>query len=183
MLFCNNPTDRYFERLMQTVPILRKNERPDNSEITLIMIILDGIRANAESEETENMFKNEKHKVLFEEAVRKKNKKDNALMAVIYLLTSDSRLWNIVKHHIEKSSVDFGSIKLKGIHESGYTLFCGAKDIYTGTRHLCMVDLADNELIPPKIFVLLCNAMAIRRFGIEPTIKKEGTKKDDSGNS
>lgn len=104
---------------MQTVPILRKNERPDNSEITLIMIILDGIRANAESEETEIMFKNERHKVLFEEAVRKKNKKDNALMAVIYLLTSDFRLWNIVKHHIEKSSVDFGSIKLKGIHESG----------------------------------------------------------------
>lgn len=160
MLFCDNPADRFYERLMQTVPKHRKKDTFDTPDSTLIMSFL-----RIEGEEY-MMFKNEKHRMIFEEIIRKKDKKDYALMAALYLLTADLRLWNMAKHHMEKTTINFKEIKLKGIHESGYTLFCGAKDLYTGTRHLCIADLADAELIPPKLFGLFCNAMAIRRVGL-----------------
>ncbi len=38
--------------------------------------------------------------------------------------------------------------------------------MYLGTKHLTFSDLADQSLIPPKVFGLICNAMAIRRFGL-----------------
>ena len=181
MLFCENPEDRFYERLMKTVPVRRKKDVFGTAGY-LDNVLFDIIRFNEESEDFEIMFRNEKHKTVFEEAVRKKDKKDYALMATIYLLTADLRLWNIAKHHVEKTVVDFGSIKLKGIHESGYTLFCGAKDIYTESRNLCIADLVDKELIPPKIFGLLCNAMVIRRCGLAEISKEERMEKHDSGN-
>lgn len=176
MLFCDNPTDRFYERLMQTVPKHRKKDTFDTPDSTLIMSFL-----RMEGEEY-MVFKNEKHRMIFEEIIRKKDKKDYALMAALYLLTADLRLWNTAKHHIEKTAINFKEIKLKGIHESGYALFCGAKDLYTGTRHLCITDLADTELIPPKLFGLFCNAMAIRRCGLGAINNKERTEKNDTDN-
>ena len=41
-----------------------------------------------------------------------------------------------------------------------------------GTRHLAVRNLADRDLISPKLFIAIYNAMAIRRFGlqaVEPT--------------
>lgn len=119
-----------------------------------------------ESEEYPMEFKNEKHRELFGEVVRRKDKKDYALMAALYLLTADFRLWNTVKHCTEKAIIDFDRVRLKGIHPTGYTLYCCAKDLYLGTKHMSVSDLADTELIPPKVFGLICNAMAIRRFGL-----------------
>lgn len=111
-------------------------------------------------------YKNEKHKNAFEEAVRKKDKKDYAMMAALYLLTADLRLWNLSKRHVGKIGINFADIRLKNIHENGYALFCCAKDLCLGTKHLTVADLADTDLIPPKLFELICNAMAIRRFGL-----------------
>ena len=130
MLFCDNPTDRFYERLMQSVPKQRKMETYDTPESTLIMSFL-----NTGSEEY-MVFKNEKHRVIFEEAVRKKDKKDYALMAALYLLTADLRLWNIAKHHVEKTAINFKGIKLKGVQETGYSLFCGAKTS-TAVQSVC----------------------------------------------
>ena len=50
--------------------------------------------------------------------------------------------------------------------EAGYALFCCAKDLAIGTKHLTISDLADSDLIPPKLFGVICNAMAIRRYGL-----------------
>ena len=44
-------------------------------------------------------YKNEKHQSEFEEAIRKKDKKDYAMMAALYLLTADLRLWNLSRNH------------------------------------------------------------------------------------
>ena len=119
-----------------------------------------------ESEENPMYFKNEKHRTAFTEAVAKLDKKDYALMAAVYLLTADLRLWNLSKRHVGKISINFADIRLKNIHENGYALFCCAKDLCLGTKHLTVADLADTDLIPPKLFELICNAMAIRRFGL-----------------
>ena len=48
----------------------------------------------------------------------------------------------------------------------GYALYCASKDLYLGTKNLTIGDLADTDLIPSKIFGLICNGMAIRRFGL-----------------
>lgn len=119
------------------------------------------------------IYRNEKHRTNFEDAIGKRDKKKYTLMAALYLLTADLRLWNAAKHHVEKNTIDFGSMKLNGIHENGYILFCGAKDLSAGTKHLCISDLADTKLVPPGIFALLCNGMAIRRFGLAAINNKE----------
>ena len=46
-----------------------------------------------ENEELPMNFKNKKHSQVFDEAVRKRNKKNFALMAAIYLLTAEHKLW------------------------------------------------------------------------------------------
>ena len=111
-------------------------------------------------------YKNEKHRELFGEVVKRKDKKDYELMSALYILTSDLLLWHKVKRYTEKSIIDFEHIRVKGIHPTGYTLYCCAKELYLGTKHLSVSDLADTELIPPKAFELICNAMAIRRLGL-----------------
>ena len=116
------------------------------------------------------LYRNDKHKAIFENAVRKKDVKNYTLMAVIYLLTADLRLWQIMKRHIEKNQIHFEQVRLNGINEDAYTLYCTAKDLYLGTKHLTVSDLADTDLISQKMFAVICNAMAVRRFGLNAII-------------
>ena len=119
-----------------------------------------------ESETIPMNFRNSKHNITFTDTIRKKNKKDYALMSAIYLLTAEFALWQTVKRHITNNTIDFKNLHPVGISENGYTLFCAAKDLYLGTEYLTISDLADPQLIPPRMFALICNAMAIRRFGL-----------------
>jgi hypothetical protein len=120
-----------------------------------------------ESEGKAVSYRNEKHKAVFEEITAKMDKKNYALLSALYLLTADHRLWKIMKHHTQKNEVDFQNVSLKGIHENGYTLYCVAKDLYLGTKHLSVSDLSDTDLIRPQMFAMICNAMAVRRFGLK----------------
>lgn len=119
-----------------------------------------------ESEECPMDFKNEQHQEVFSEAVQKLDKKNYALMAALYLLTADWKLWNTAKRHIERNVICFERFRLAGGSVGGYSLYCAAKDLYLGTKNLTIGDLADPDLISPKIFSLICNGMAIRRFGL-----------------
>lgn len=51
------------------------------------------------------------------------------------------------------------------------SLGCAAKDLYLGTKNLTIADLADNTVIDPQTFRLICATMTIRRHGID--IEKE----------
>lgn len=119
-----------------------------------------------ESEVNVMYFRNENHRIAFTEAIQKLNRKNYALMSAIYLLTAERYLWTVAKQHIGDNNVFFDRIKLQNSTENAYTLFCSAKDLYLGTKHIIVKDLADADLISPKLFDLICNAMAIRRFGI-----------------
>lgn len=111
-------------------------------------------------------YRNKKHKITFEEAIRKKDKKNYAVISALYLLTADSQLWQTVRHYVVNSAISFEQIALHGTSTNAYALFCAAKDLYSATNSLTISDLADTNIIPPKIFELICNAMAIRRFGL-----------------
>ncbi len=119
-----------------------------------------------ESEAKCMTYRNKKHKEIFEEMIREADENNLASLSALYLLTADYSLWRIMRNHISKNKIDFRDVKLNGISEGGYTLYCAAKDLYLGTKHITVCDLADKELISQKMFGLICNAMAIRRYGL-----------------
>ena len=103
---------------------------------------------------------------IFVLAVKNAERENYALLSAIYLLTADIRLWNCCKHHINNGCIFFENIKLRNCSERAYTLYCAAKDLTLGTKHITISDLADIKLVPPVLFRIICNAMAIRRFGL-----------------
>lgn len=119
-----------------------------------------------ESEENPMIYLNERHRARFALAAKNVRKDNFALLAALYLLTADGRLWNCCKHHIAANTVFFEKIKLYDCSERAYTLYCAAKDLTLGTKHITVSDLADADLVPPMLFRTICNAMAIRRFGL-----------------
>lgn len=116
------------------------------------------------------LYRNDKHKAIFENAVRKKDIKNYTLMAALYLLSADLRLWQIMKHYIEMNKINFEQVRLSGINEDAYALYCTAMDLYLGTKHLTISDLADTDLISPRMFAVICNAITVRRFGLNAII-------------
>ncbi len=111
-------------------------------------------------------YQSKKHKEIFDKAMVGKNENNYRLIAVIYLLTADKTLWNLSKNAVKKNGVDFDTIRLRAVHPKGYTLYCAAKDIYLGTKQLSVSDLMDMSLISAKVFGVITNAMAIRRYGM-----------------
>lgn len=198
MYFTESDHLRDIERDMRTIPnfrprgfglVIMKNDKekpPPFSYLEYLKVTMSCIRSPPfiirlnqyikESEINPMKYRNETHKTLYEETIRKKDKMNYALMSDLYLLTADFKLWQIMKHNIKLNNIDFLSVKLKGLQNDGYTLYCSAKDLYLRTKHITISDLADTKLIPPKTFGLICNAMAIRRFGL----KAIGTNEDES---
>lgn len=119
-----------------------------------------------ESEKEPMDYRNEKHHAVFESFIKKRDRNNQALMSALYLLTADFMLWRSVKYCIGNNVICFEQIHLHGTTAYSYPLFCAAKDLYLGTNCLTVSDLADKNLVPPKAFRLICNAMAIRRFGL-----------------
>ena len=187
-VFLNNPYDRRMERLMMTVPnfaprgvgvrfsesqILITVTAATPTEIltaTMRQIRCPPFRKRfneyIESEENPMTYINEKHRARFELAARNVHRENYALLSALYLLTADQRLWSCCKHHIINGCVFFENIKLHNCTERAYTFYCAAKDLTLGTKHLTVSDLSDADLVPPMLFRTICNAMAIRRFGL-----------------
>ena len=125
-------------------------------------------------------FRNNAHRTVFLEVSRNMNRSNYALLAALYLLTADSRLWNQVKDCVQHNQILFDQMKPKNHRTNSYAMFSVAKDLYLGTNHMSLCDLADTELIPPKIFVIICNSMAIYRLGLD-ALKEAPERKAKSG--
>ncbi len=193
MCFSNTPSQKEFEKLMQSIPnfpprghgrfipkeVLNVYENPqpppaslsDAIERTMSAIYCPPFQRRViqylkESEANHMGYRNDKHRIVFTEAIQKLNRNNYALMSAMYLLTAERGLWMTAKHSVSQNEICFDAIKLKNSTENGYTLLCCAKDLYLGTKHITIKDLADKDLISPRIFGLACNAMAIRRFGL-----------------
>lgn len=130
----------------------------------------------AERRNDKMTFKNELHKKLFQNAIEKKDQHNTKLMSALFLLTANLRLWNYAHKFVNGNSIDFDNMKPTELNELGYTVFCAAKDLYTGSKHFSVSDLADRELISPVQFSLICFAMAIRRFGLDALKFTEASK-------
>ena len=125
-------------------------------------------------------FRNNAHRTVFLEVSRNMNRSNNAVLAALYLLTADSRLWNQVKDCVQHNQILFDQMRPKDHSTNSYALLCVAKDLCLGTNHMTLCDLADTELIPPKIFVIICNSMEIYRLGLD-AIQEAPERKTKSG--
>lgn len=127
------------------------------------------IRINGYIKECERkpmQFRNEKHRSEFENAIKGMNTNNKIKMCALYLLTADGCLWGAAKRHIGKDEIHFFRIRLGKSTPTAYTLFCCAKDLALGSKHMTISDLADGDVVHPKDFAIICNAMAIRRYGL-----------------
>ena len=187
-IFSEEPQSRQMERLMTAIPNFKPRGigvRFSESQVFITAIaatpteILTATmrqircppfrkRFNEyiESEEKPMTYINEKHRARFTLAAKNISKTNYALLSALYLLTADQRLWGCCKHHINNGCVFFENIKLNNCTERAYTFYCAAKDLTLGTKHLTVSDLSDADLVPPMLFRTICNAMAIRRFGL-----------------
>ena len=121
-------------------------------------------------------FRNQRHREMFTKAIHLLDRGNYTLMAVVYLFAADTRLWSMTEKSICYSGVDFSRIRLRNCSVGLYTLYCAAKDLYYGTDRLIIGDLADAEVVPPKVFNVVCNAMAICRVGLDAIYTKERNK-------
>ena len=114
---------------------------------------------------TMNYF-GKKHESDFKKTLERIDNENYKLISAVYLLTADTQLWRRVQNQVEKNCIHFDRMNLGSVDEKAYTLFCCAKDLYLGTKHITIGDFTDEQLISPKMFGIICNALAIRRFGI-----------------
>lgn len=119
-----------------------------------------------ESENTNMNYFNKWHEYGFNKALERIDRENYKLISAVYLLKADTQLWRRVQNQVEKNCIRFDKMNLGSVDEKAYTLFCCAKDLYLGTKHITIADLAEEQLISPKMFGIICNALAIRRFGI-----------------
>ena len=132
-----------------------------------------------ESEIEFMLYRGNAHKEMFEQAIEQSLNSNNAMLSALYLLTADKYLWSKVRYAINNNAVVFSAVRLGDISTDAYTLYMTARDLYSGTKHITVSDIADTELIANKMFAILCNAMAIRRYGMKAVeiAKKEGEEK------
>ena len=119
-----------------------------------------------ESENKNMNYYGKKHESDFKQALERIDPNNLRILSAVYLLTADTQLWRRVQNQVEKNGIRFDKMNLGSVDEKAYTLFCCAKDLYLGTKHITIADLADEQLISPKMFGIICNALVIRRFGI-----------------
>ena len=120
-----------------------------------------------ESENTNMNYFNKWHEYGFNKALERIDRENYKLISAVYLLKADTQLWRRVQNQVEKNCIHFDKMNLGSVDEKAYSLFCCAKDLYLGTKHITIADLADEQLISLKMFGIICNALAIRRFGID----------------
>ncbi len=119
-----------------------------------------------ESENANMNYYSKWHEYGFNKALERIDRENYKLISAVYLLKADTQLWRRVQNQVEKNCIRFDKMNLGSVDEKAYTLFCCAKDLYLGTKHITIADLADEQLISPKMFGIICYALSIRRFGI-----------------
>ena len=88
------------------------------------------------------------------------------MLAVVYLLTANRTLWARICHRMIPSELSFDNDQLGKVNIGAYTLYSFAKDLYAGSQHITVEDMADPATIPNKLFALMCNAVTMHQFGV-----------------
>lgn len=94
--------------------------------------------------------------------------------AVMYLLTTSEELFRRTSNCFYRKGVEFDYAVLQNISLHDYALYAVAKDLYTGTVKLTLLDMADREIVDDDAFRLIINATLIAKYGVQAfNLKKE----------
>ncbi|MDE7202726.1 MAG: hypothetical protein K2O91_12690 [Lachnospiraceae bacterium] len=197
-LFCNSPQLCVLEKQMQQPPGYRprgggicimneaeRRSRGNYSEIVDCVIsriqmehLKKRIQEIFQEAGEEYIFRNQTHRNIFyslftgrksESLCRHRN-----YAAAVFLLSADGGLWERTKRHVADTGIYFDRIRLGGVTLEQYILFHAAKDVYNGTKHIRLSELADRELIADGMLHLIVNAFVIEKCGVEIISGQEG---------
>lgn len=119
------------------------------------------------------IYRNEIHQLVFDEAIRGRDRSDRDLMAALYLLTADYRLWKLMRRFVVKNDILFDRVPLPSMSERGYLLYRTARDLYSSTGEgafLSIRDLSDPRIMSNSLYNLISNGIAIHRFGLSALV-------------
>lgn len=112
-------------------------------------------------------FYEKDHYSRFQKWLKRKQSIDSgAWCAALYLLTADAALWKCAEKAVKPDFIDFTLISISGADTDVYVLYHTAKDLYMGTRHISLSELADEELVNDKIFHMAEYAFVLCRYGV-----------------
>ena len=112
-------------------------------------------------------FKNENHRTLFLEVVENVNKRDRVIVATLYLLTADPKLWAISRSALEGGDIYWKQIPVTRCNSNTYTLLFIARDLYMDTGLVTLRDIADPDVVSCKLFPVVYTALIIARSGLK----------------
>ena len=112
------------------------------------------------------IFRDGLHKQTFHTAVKKQEEKNYELLAALYLLTADEKVWNCAKDKVRKGQIFFEGIRLGSVSEESYCLYAAAKDIYLGSGNIRLRDLGKRNMMNQTVYSQIMTAVSICRFGI-----------------
>ena len=112
-------------------------------------------------------FKNENHRARFLEVIEKLDKKDRVIVAAVYLLTADPKLWAISRSALEGGEIHWKRIPVTRCNSDMYTLLFVARDLYMGTELVSLRDVADPDVVSSKLFPIVYTALIIARYGLK----------------
>lgn len=94
--------------------------------------------------------------------------------AVMYLLTTSEELFRRTSNCFYHQGIEFDYAVLQNISLHDYALYAVAKDLYTRSVKLSMLDMADREIVDDEVFRLIINAVLIAKYGVPAfNLKKE----------
>jgi hypothetical protein len=132
------------------------------------------IKEVMEVDELKNkMFATLGHQSRFEKAIKTINKKNKSLVAAVYLLTIDNKVWSEFRSTVSNNNIPLEAKKLHSSGEFGYVYYCAAKDLFLGTRSITIGELADKSLVPARVFALIINALSIKQYGLKAILNSD----------
>ena len=111
-------------------------------------------------------FRDGLHRQAFHEAAKKQEEKNYELLAALYLLTADEKVWNCAKDKVRKGRIFFEEIRIGSVSEESYCLYAAAKDIYLGSGNIRLRDLGNRNMMNQTVYSQIMTAVSICRFGI-----------------
>lgn len=108
-------------------------------------------------------FYSKRHREAMACALKLATSSDPYTVSALYLLTADANVWKTMKPRIKQGEICFENVKFHAISEGGYTLYTAAKDLYLGTEHMSIADLADDEMVHAKTYEAICTGIMLHR--------------------
>ena len=112
-------------------------------------------------------YRGKRHQQLFEKAIEDQSYFESKALATIYLLTADCRLWSQTRRFVSGNHIMFSRINLTDVSPSAYTLYAIARDLFCGNRKIAVEDVTDADVVPTGVFNVVCNALAVCRYGMD----------------